>query len=452
MRRRQEAPGTKRAGDRGGGPRVSTRATGRRARKRRTALAAAALVAAAGLTACSSGDGGMVINVYGGTTDTDWDKVLNRCNQQADGRYRIVGNLLPSDADGQREQLVRRLAAKDSGMDVLGMDVIWTAEFAEAGWVRELTGAQQQQASDGVLAKPLETATWKGKLYGIPRHTNVQLMWYRKSLVPNPPKTWDEMIKTAQQLKSEGKTYQIGLTGSQYEGYVVAFNTMLTSYGGTLVNEDSTQATVDDKTVQALTLLKNFATSGVASPSLSQSQEPQVFAQLQTGQAAFAINWPYVLASMRDAGKTDPNSKKIADDLGYAVYPQIVPGKQTTVTMGGMNYGISSYSKHPEESFEAAMCLRDETSQLMGALAAGNVPSLQSVYDNPEFQKAYPMYQVILDELEVASIRPKSPVYQNISSIVSSTLSPPQSIQPEATANSLRTDIQETLEGKGILP
>nr|WP_246231863.1 ABC transporter substrate-binding protein [Nakamurella aerolata] len=394
----------------------------------------------------------MVINVYGGTTDTDWDKVLNRCNQQADGRYRIVGNLLPSDADGQREQLVRRLAAKDSGMDVLGMDVIWTAEFAEAGWVRELTGAQQQQASDGVLAKPLETATWKGKLYGIPRHTNVQLMWYRKSLVPNPPKTWDEMIKTAQQLKSEGKTYQIGLTGSQYEGYVVAFNTMLTSYGGTLVNEDSTQATVDDKTVQALTLLKNFATSGVASPSLSQSQEPQVFAQLQTGQAAFAINWPYVLASMRDAGKTDPNSKKIADDLGYAVYPQIVPGKQTTVTMGGMNYGISSYSKHPEESFEAAMCLRDETSQLMGALAAGNVPSLQSVYDNPEFQKAYPMYQVILDELEVASIRPKSPVYQNISSIVSSTLSPPQSIQPEATANSLRTDIQETLEGKGILP
>lgn len=448
MGRRRKAPGSSLLRDPGG-----TGAAARPARRRRrAALAATGLLVGASLTACGSGDGGTVINVYGGTTDTGWEKVLNRCNQEAAGRYRIVANLLPSDADGQREQLVRRLAAKDSGMDLLGMDVIWTAEFAEAGWVRELTGEQKQRASEGVLQKPLETAIWKDKLYGIPRHTNVQLLWYRKSLVPNPPKTWEEMINTAKKLKSEGKTYQVGLTGSQYEGYVVAFNTMLTSYGGTLVNEDSTKATVDDKTVQALTLLKNFATSGVASPSLSQSQEPQVFAQLQTGQAAFAINWPYVLASMREAGKSDPASKKVADDLGYAVYPQIVPGKQTTVTMGGMNYGISSYSKHPEEAFEAAMCLRSETSQLDGALNAGNVPSLQSVYDNPEFQKAYPMYQVILDELEVASIRPKSPVYQNISSIVSSTLSPPQSIQPEATADSLRTDIQETLEGKGILP
>ena len=43
---------------------------------------------------------------------------------------------LPNAADGQRLQLVRRLAAHDSTMDIMGLDVTWEAEFAEAGWIR----------------------------------------------------------------------------------------------------------------------------------------------------------------------------------------------------------------------------------------------------------------------------------------------------------------------------
>lgn len=410
------------------------------------------LLIAALLTACSSGSGTISINLYGSTSDVKFSKVLDRCNHQAAGKYTIVANLIPSDADSQRQQFVRRLAAKDSGMDVLGMDVTWTAEFAQAGWIKELTGDEKTQASAGVLKQPLATATWKDKLYAIPRSTNVQLLWYRKSLVPDPPKTWADMLSQARKLKSEGKVYQIGLTASEYEGYVVAFNTILSSYGGTLVNADSTSATIDSKTVQALTLLHQFATSGLVSDSLSQDQEPQIFAEMEQGKAAFIINWPYVLSAMRTDGDTNPQSKKIADDLGYVVYPQIVPGKTTTVTLGGLNYAINSYSQHPTESFEAAMCLRDETSELDGALDAGNVPVLQSLYSNKQFQQAYPMYQVILDELKTAAIRPKTPLYQNISTIVSSTLSPPAAINPQATADKLQKDIQQSLEGKGILP
>lgn len=413
---------------------------------------AAGLLVAAGLTACSSNSGAISINLYGSASDTGFDKLLNRCNQQAAGKYTIVPNLLPSDADGQRQQFVRRLAAKDSGLDILGMDVTWVAEFAQAGWIKQLTGDEQTKASAGVLKQPLATATVQGKLYAIPRSTNVQLLWYRKSLVPNPPKTWADMISQAQKLKSENKVYQIGLTGAQYEGYVVAFNTILASYGGTFVNAGSTKATIDGKTVQALNLLHNLATSGLASDSLSQDQEPQIFAEMEQGRDAFIINWPYVLSAMRTDGKTNPQSKKIADDLGYVVYPQIVPGQNTKVTLGGLNYAISSYSQHPTESYEAAMCLRDETSELNGALDGGSVPVLQSVYSNPKFQQAYPMYNVILNELKDASSRPITPLYQNISTIVSTTLSPPAAIDPQATANTLQKDIQQSLDGRGILP
>ena len=423
----------------------------------RTSRATRALLAAVAVApvvaACSSGDGTPVVNLYGGASAAGFDKIIADCNQQANGKYRIVGNLLPSDADGQREQFVRRLAAHDSSMDLLGMDVTWTAEFAEAGWIRELTGDVKTQATEGVLQPPVDTATWKDKLYGIPKHTNVQLLWYRKSLVPNPPKTWDEMLQQAEALKSAGKPYEIGFTGAQYEGYVVGFNTLLNSFGGNLVNEDGTQATVDDKTVQALTLLKKFATSGVASKSLSNSQEPEVFADMQLGRAAFILNWPYVLSAMRTAAATgDQQSKEVADDLGFAPYPAVVPGETPKVTLGGMNYAISSYSKHPNEAISAAFCLRSPEHQLETSLEAGDPPVNESVYADKKFQEAYPQGQEMLRELQVGVPRPVTPLYQNISTIVSTTLSPPSSIDPQSTANELRTKIQDALEGKGILP
>jgi multiple sugar transport system substrate-binding protein len=426
---------------------------GRMLRTSRTARAMiAAVLAAPLLAACGSDGGPPTINLYGGASGVGFDKILADCNAAASGRYRIVGNLLPSDADGQREQFVRRLAAHDSSMDILGMDVTWTAEFAEAGWIRELTGTQKEQASEDVLGPPLATATWKDKLYGIPRTTNVQLLWFRKSLVPNPPKTWDEMLQQAEALKAAGKPHIIGFTGAQYEGYVVGFNTILNSYGGNLVNEDGTEATVDEKTVQALTLLKKFATSGVASKSLSNSQEPEVFAQMQLGDAAFILNWPYVLSAMTTAAKSDPQSKKVLDDLGYAPYPAVVPGEKPKVTLGGMNYAISKYSKHPQESFEAAMCMRNPKNALSAALDNGDVAARKSTLDDPKFRKAYPMYETLRDELNVAVPRPVTPLYQNISTIVSTTLSPPSSIDPQGTADELRKSIEDALSGKGILP
>ena len=96
--------------------------TTRRIRKL-TALIGTGVIACGTLVACGGESGPPTINVYGSTSDAGFDKILNDCNKAAAGKYKIVPNLIPSDADSQREQFVRRLAAHDSGMDVLGMDV-----------------------------------------------------------------------------------------------------------------------------------------------------------------------------------------------------------------------------------------------------------------------------------------------------------------------------------------
>ena len=98
------------------------------------------------------------------------------------------------------------------------------------------------------------------------------------------------------------------------------------------------------------------------------------------------------------------------------------------------------------------MCLRNEKNALSAAIDAGDVPALDTVFDRPEFIEAYPMKDVMLTELEDAVPRPVSPVYQNISTVVSTTLSPPAAINPQASADELRASIQDAIEGKGILP
>ncbi|WP_406043151.1 ABC transporter substrate-binding protein [Micromonospora sp. NBC_00898] len=419
----------------------------RRRPRLRVAAAAAALTLVAPLAACGSGgDGGTpTINLYY-PPEQNLQKVVDDCTAQAQGRYKIVYRVLPRQADDQRVQLVRRLAAQDSGMDVLGLDVTWTQEFASADWIREWTGQDKAEVEQGTLTGPLDTARYEGKLYAAPKNTNVQLLWYRTDLVSQPPKTWDEMISAAQQLKQQGKPYQVLTMGAQYEGLVVLYNTLAESAGGKILSDDGKKAVMDSGTVQALDQLKKFATSGVTSPSFSNATEDPVRLEFQSGSGAFQVNWPFVYPAMQEA------NPDLAKKVKWARVPGIDANTPGKVTIGGVNMAVSTYSKHPTESFEAARCIRNAKNQKFSAVNDGVPPTIEQVYDDPEMAKAYPMKDTILAELRAPAVRPLTPAYQSISTVMSAILSPPSGIRPEQTANELRDAIADALESKGVLP
>jgi multiple sugar transport system substrate-binding protein len=415
-------------------------------RWRMLAVCGAALAMAPMVAACGS-DGGTTINVYY-APEEHFQSVIDKCNDQAGNRYKIVYRKLPRDADGQREQMVRRLAAGDTDLDILGLDVTWVPEFAEAKWLEEWTGSNKTQAEEDVLEGPLKTAMWNDKLYAATKNTNVQLLWYDQRNTPRPPQTWREVIAEAKRLKGEGKPYQIVFTGAQYEGLVVFYNTLVASYGGQILSEDGKKVVMDEGAVDALKLLKEITSQGLTDPSLTnfQEQQTQQAFEVKESKAAFELNWPYVYAAMQTANPERAKSFK------WARFPGIDgPGK---VTVGGYNLAVSAYSQHKPEAFEAALCLRSKESQRYSAINDGVPPTIESIYSDSdqEFTKAYPMWQTILDELQDASVRPLTVVYQNLSTITSKVLSPPQDIDPRSTANELRDQLQKALDSKGVLP
>ncbi|MEU1688853.1 ABC transporter substrate-binding protein [Micromonospora sp. NPDC005707] len=419
----------------------------RRRPARHAAAAAAALALVAPLAACGSGgEGGTpTINLYY-PPEQNLQKVVDDCNAQAQGRYRIAYRVLPRQADDQRVQMVRRLAAQDPGMDVLGLDVTWTQEFASAEWIREWTGKDRAEAEQGTLAGPLDTARYEDKLYAAPKNTNVQLLWYRSDLVPEPPKSWDEMISAAQRLKQQGKPYQVLTMGAQYEGLVVLYNTLAESAGGKVLSDDGKKAVMDEGTVRALDQLKKFATSGVTSPSFSNATEDPVRLEFQSGSGAFQVNWPFVYPAMQEA------NPELAQKVKWARVPGVDANTPSKVTIGGVNMAVSSYSKHPTESFEVAKCIRNAEHQKFSAVNDGVPPTIEAVYADPEMDKAYPMKETILEELKEPAVRPLTPAYQSISTVMSAILSPPSAIRPEQTADELRDAIADALESKGVLP
>jgi multiple sugar transport system substrate-binding protein len=254
------------------------------------------------------------------------------------------------------------------------------------------------------------------------------------------------MIADAERLAKEGKPHYIEIQGAQYEGATVWFNTMVASAGGTVLNPDATKVTLGAPAVKALSIMKQLASSTAADPSLPVQMENTNRLAMEAGTAAFQLNYPFVYPAMK---LDNPSMFK---NFKWALYPEVIPGQPAKVTIGGIDLAVSAYSQHKALAFKAALCLRDRQNQIIGANVGGVPPTISSLYNDPALFKNYPFHADILKELENASVRPKTPVYQVVSIDISHLISPPGGIDPKQTEQSMISQLTNALQSKGLVP
>ncbi|MCR5980043.1 extracellular solute-binding protein [Gordonia jinghuaiqii] len=452
------------------------------------------------MSACSSGYEAGVLNFYPPADGADtFAEIADKCSADSGGAFKVLTTPLPKGADDQRLQLARRLAGNDSGLDLMGMDVVWTAEFADAGWMVPVPDAMAAEVSARTLGGPLDTAVWKTaddereRLYAIPFSTNTQLLWYRKDVLIDkvdtrrPASTWDGMLEDALISGRNGGPTYIMVQGRQYEGLMVWFNSVLASAGGQIVDpENPDKVTLNDTpehraaTVRALETLKKVATAPGADPSLTNSDESASRLGMESGKALYQVNWPFVFAGMREnavagsvpyldlsqysslfADKNNPPSdaklvpvnRDMQKVFDFAPYPGF-EGLPTKTTLGGINIAVASTSKQQELAYRAAECITDEASQKAFSFGAGPPPVIESIYDDADFRIAYPMAEDIKRQLQPdhAALRPKSPDYQAISTLLQAKLSPVGAWEPQALVDELAEAVQTAIDGEGLIP
>jgi multiple sugar transport system substrate-binding protein len=369
------------------------------------------------------------------------------CSKASGGKYKISINFLSTSSDGQRVSLVRRLAANDPSIDILAMDVDWTAEFAAAKWILPVPASLAAQIRGQDLPGPVKTATYQGKLWAVPINSNTQLLWYRKDLVAQfggPPKTWTQMIDDAIQLAKQGKPHYIEEQGAQYEGLTVWFNSMVDSAGGQIISGNN-KVEIGPPAKVAASFMHRLATSPAADPSLNVTQEGQADVAFDQGKAAFEINYPFVWSS---AMKTGPKVFKV---MGYAAFPKVDPNVSPHVSIGGYNLGISAYSQHPQLAFAAAKCLIQSANQKTDAIKGGLAPVDTSIYADAAFDKAYPFHDLIKSQLETYGLRPQTPAYADVTLAIQKALSPTSAIAPNTVVSTLHSEITSSLSSAALL-
>jgi multiple sugar transport system substrate-binding protein len=317
------------------------------------------------------------------------------------------------EADQQHDDLVQHFQAKDPNYDVVSVDVVWTAEFAAKGWLQPLEGDMAIDTSP-FLPATVKTATYNNKLYAAPMQTDAGLLYYRKDLVPNPPKTWDEMMADCKIAEKNDMGCYAGQF-AKYEGLTVNAAEANNTAGGSVVGSDGITPTVDSpEAAKGLSaLVEAYKDGNIPRQAITYTEEEGRIA-FEQGKLLFLRNWPYVYS----LAKTEKSSK-VKDTFGITTLPGMeggqVPGASS---LGGHNAAISVYSDHKATAHDFVEFLTNAETEKFYATQGSLAPTRGDLYDDPQLVKQLPYLPVLQKSLENAVPRPVTPYYPAVTKAI----------------------------------
>jgi len=341
-------------------------------------------------------------------------------------------------ADQQHDDLVQNFQAKNPNYDVMSVDVVWTAEFAAKGWLQPLKDKQLIDTS-AMLPSTVKTATYNKVMYAAPVTTDGGILYYRKDLVPTPPKTWDEMMG----MCTIAKAKKIGCYAGQffkYEGLTVNSAEAVNSAGGTILDAGG-KATVTSadakKGLQNLTAA--YANGNIPKEAITFKEEEGRLA-FESGKLMFLRNWPYVY----NLAKTD-GSSKVKDTFGMAPLPGVTgPGASS---LGGHNAAISVYSKNKATAADFLKFLTSTAQQKAFVSQGSLAPVLKALYDDSALAAKSPYLPVLKTSLENAVPRPVTPFYPAVSKAVQDNAY--AAIKGEVPVDTAMANMQKAIQAAG---
>ncbi|GAA2026817.1 extracellular solute-binding protein [Pseudokineococcus marinus] len=436
----------------------------RRGRSRRAAaLSLGAVLSGTLLVSCGSEGqqtteaGVPILNWYINPDSGGQQEIAARCTEASGGRYALEVETLPNNPQGQREQLVRRLVAGDSSVDLMSLDPPFIPEFATAGFFAPVPPEVEEQFSEQTLAGALEGASYDGELVTVPFFANTQLLWYRKSVAEeagldmSQPVTWDQIIEAAEQT---GTT--VGVQGTAAESMTVWVTALVRSQGGeVLANPEAPAEEIEvsidgPEGAEAARIMRAIADAGVGGPQLSTADEDATAALFESEAGGFMVNWPFVWARAQSFVEAGSMEQETLDDYGWTLYPRVTEDDEPATPYGGINIGVGAFSERPELAYEAATCIASPENQQYYFLSNGNPPSAAAAFEGQEVLDQYPMAPTIEESVELAAPRPQTPYYDVVSTGIQRTWRP-GSADPQTTPAASAELIRQVLQGEALL-
>ncbi len=326
----------------------------------------------------------------------------------------------PNDTNRVEDLYTASFLLGNSPYDLVFMDIVWTPKFAAAGWLKDLSGYLSPEELEQFLPGDAQGGMYQGKLYRAPFRSDAGMLYYRHDLLEkagyDPPETFDQLITISQDLQQQGLSeWGYVWQGKQYEGLSAMFVEILQGNGAFWVNPETLEVGLDqENAIAAVKFLQQTLTTKISPPGVTTYAEEETRRLFQNGKTAFLRNWPYVYGLALDS----PIAGK------YSIKPMVHAENQPSgACQGGWGFGISATSKNPDAAWEVIQFFMKQESQKQFVLANGYVPSLKSLFNDPEIVAKYSHYPELLTVLESPALRPPIPQYAQASDILQRYLS-----------------------------
>jgi multiple sugar transport system substrate-binding protein len=415
-----------------------------------------ALVAAAGfLTACARTDSShkTVLTFSGSALGAEGTLIAKQLKDfmRLNPGIRVELQRTPDDASQRHQLYVQWLNARVGNPSILQLDVVWTPEFAAAGWVLPLD--KYGPARSEFFPATIEANTWAGKLYALPWFADVGLLYRRTDLVPQEPKTLEEIVSDARTAMTRpgGPPYGIVWQGARYEGLITGFVEYLGAFGGRIIDEKGNVVVNQPPAVRALEFMRDELYSSHVAPLdvLTFHEEEARFA-FQNGNSVFMRNWPYAVAAM-----SDTTQSKIAGKFAVSPMPASgsAPDGHSTATLGGAQLAINAYTDHPDAAYKLIAYITAPEQMLERARAVGQYPTRPALYDDARLRGALAIpLENARRAIESAKPRPVTPIYTELSEILQIELHRAlvRQAEPQDALNSAAARINTLIERTGM--
>jgi multiple sugar transport system substrate-binding protein len=203
----------------------------------------------------------------------------------------------------------------------------------------------------------------------------------------------------------------LAFEGDKYEGAITALMTVDSAFGGKL-----TTTSVDSAgNVAALKWLHDaIYVNKIAPQAVTGWQEGQVQEEFTSGNAAFAINYPFVESVAASGGPAKGH-------VGYIPFPAGAGGTPGAA-LGGEMLAINAKTAHAAAAWKLIQYLTSSSVEVARAIATGDPPSLPSAYTAALYAKA-PYFKAVKTLNGYAQPRPVTPNYLQVSTDLQTALS-----------------------------
>ncbi|WP_147803513.1 ABC transporter substrate-binding protein [Alkalicoccus halolimnae] len=395
----------------------------------------------------AAGDGEEVTITYArGQDTTNATEALIDAFEEQNPNITVEVREMPSDTGQSHDQYVTEFSAGDDTIDVFDADVIWPAEFAQAGYALELDRYVERDGIelDDYFEGTVDSGTFDGRLWAMPTYTDAGLLYYRTDIVDSPPETWDDLIDMAGEMQGEeGTEFGYLMQANQYEGLVVNAIEFFGAYGAEVLDEDQNVTINTPEAVTALEKMQEIVQSDFVPGDILNFDEPATENAFLEGQAVFARNWPYMQANTQNE-----EVSQVAGDVGFSLLPAGDEG--SAAGLGGWMSMINRNSQNTDEAWEFLKFKTSEEGQKISAMEGGRAPTIRDLYEDEEVQEAAPLFadEEFVATLENAIPRPVTPIYPQISDIMQIELSRALSgdISAEEAIENMEQEIQSALD------